>query len=92
MTLLPSLALDFANSNTKDDDVIPDFALQHILYKKMGIPDDYDASRYSAHEDGFSFNMYCYDICQLLGFEANDVDGVDEKAGEKLGEIYGKYG
>lgn len=90
--LIADIALDFANSNIKDDDMTPSFALQYILCKKFGVLDDFDAGRYSAREDGFNFHMYCYDLGQLLDFEVSDAGGVDEKAGEKLQEIYSKYG
>lgn len=90
--LIADIALDFANSNIKDNDMIPSFALQYILCKKFGVPDDFEAGRYSAHEDGFNFYMYCYDLGKSLDFEVSDAGGVDEKAGEKLREVYSKYG
>ena len=86
--LISDIALDFANSNASDNDSIPDLALQYIRCKRLGISDEYDAGRYSAAEDGFNTWIFCHDLCQLLNFEVNDENIIDEKAGIKLEKIY----
>ena len=90
--LVASIALDFADSNIKDNDIIPDLALQYIFHKKLGTPDDFDAGRYSASEDGFNFYVYCYDLCRLLDFDVDGASAVDKMAGEELEKIYEKLG
>lgn len=92
--LVASIALDFANANKDDIENAPDVALQFIRCKKSGIPNDYDAGRYSADEAGFNFVTYCYDLSEVIGYtEANAAHSpIAEKANLLLSKQYDEKG
>ena len=91
--LVATIALDFANANNQDIDFIPGFALQYVRCKRLEEPDDFDADRYSAHEDGFNFLTYCCDLSQVIGYtDGNGTTQIDRKAYDILSKLYKENG